>query len=76
MFMSRKIEQEIKRDIIEGYNKEDILEEVEKKHGQLQGISFFYDCCYNTVCKELGINRKKGEELKPKKRRLIPKSRK
>jgi len=76
MFLPRKIGEEIKKSIIEGYNKEDILDEVEKKHGQLRGISFFYDCCYNTVCQELGINRKKGEELKPKKRRLMPKRRK
>ena len=67
MFVSRKVEEEIKMAIIEGYNKEDILEEVKKKHGQLQGINLFYDCCYNTICKQLGINRKRGEELKPKK---------
>jgi len=67
MFIAKKVEQEIKKLIVEGYWKEDILEEITKKHGQLGGLPFFYDCCYNTVCSELGINRKKGEELKPTK---------
>ena len=70
MFLSKKIEQEIKKQIVEGYCKEDIIEEITRKHGPLQGLSFFYDCCYNTICKQLGVNRKRGEELKPTKIRL------
>ena len=75
MFLSKKIEQEIKKQIVEGYCKEDIIEEITMKHGPLQGLSFFYDCCYNTICKEMGINRKKGEELKPTKVRISMKER-
>ncbi len=69
MFLSRKVEEQIKKLIVEGYHKEDILADVAEEHGQLQGISFFYDCCYNTICRELNINRKRGEELKPTKAR-------
>ena len=76
MFLPRKIGEEIKKEIVEGFTKEDTIEAIIKKHGNLQGLSFFYDCCYNTVCQELGINRKKGEEIKPKKVRLMPKRRK
>jgi len=67
MFLSRKIEGEIKKLIIEGFGKEDIIEKVTRDNGPIRGLSFFYDCCYNTICKEMGINRKKGEELKPTK---------
>ena len=70
MFIAKRVEQKIKKLIVDGFCKEDILEEITKKHGPLGGLPFFYDCCYNTICKELGINRKKGEELKPKKVRL------
>ena len=75
MFLSKKIEEEIKKQIVEGYCKEDIIQEITRKHGPLQGLSFFYDCCYNTICKEMGINRKKGEELKPTKVRICMKER-
>lgn len=67
MFLSRKIEGEIKKLIIEGFGKEDIIEKVTRDNGPIRGLSFFYDCCYNTICREMGINRKKGEELKPTK---------
>lgn len=67
MFLSRKVEEEIKKQIVEGFGKEDIIKEITIKHGPLQGLPFFYDCCYNTICKQLGINRKRGEELKPTK---------
>jgi len=75
MFLSRKVEEEIKKQIVEGFGKEDIIKEITIKHGPLQGLSFFYDCCYNSVCKEMGINRKKGEELKPTKERISMKER-
>ena len=75
MFLSKRIEEEIKKQIVEGYCKEDIIEEITRKHGPLQGLSFFYDCCYNTICKEMGINRKKGEELKSTKERISMKER-
>jgi len=67
MFLSRKVEEQIKKLIVEGYGKEDIIEKITRDYGPLQGLSFFYDCCYNTICREMGINRKKGEELKPTK---------
>jgi len=70
MFIAKKVEQEVKKLIVEGYCKEDILGEITRKHGPLAGLPFFYDCCYNSICKQLGINRKRGEELKPTKVRL------
>jgi hypothetical protein len=72
MFMSLKLENQIKKGIVEGYCKGDILQKVRKEYGQISGIEFWYDICYNTVCKEQGINRKRGEELRPTKVRLIP----
>lgn len=73
MFISLKIENKIKKEIVEGYSKEDIINRIKKEHGMIRGIKLFYDCCYATVCREMKINRKKGKELKVKKVRLIPK---
>jgi hypothetical protein len=72
MFISLKIENKIKKEIVEGYRKEDIINRIRKEYGMIRGIKLFYDCCYATVCREMGINLKKGETLKPKKVRLIP----
>ncbi len=72
MFMSLKLESKIKKEIVEGYSRGDILQRIRKNFGAIKGIEFFYDICYNTVCKEQGINRKRGEELRPTKVRLIP----
>jgi hypothetical protein len=71
MFMSLKLENQIKKGIVEGYSKVDILQKVRKEYGQITNIEFWYDLCYNTVCKELGIDRKHGKELKPTKVKLI-----
>ena len=68
MLLPRKVETLIKKMIVERYSKEEILKEIRTKYGDYRGLGFFYDCCYNTICKELGINRKKGEELKPSKK--------
>ena len=73
MFLSLKIENRIKREIVEGYNKEDTLNRIKKEYGAIKGIDLLYGCCYATVCREMGINLKKGETLKSKKVRLIPK---
>ena len=72
MFLSLKLENKIKKEIVEGYSKEDTISRVKKECG-IRGIELFYDCCYATVCREMGINRKKGKELKVKKFKLIPK---
>ena len=61
-----EIESKIKRMILKRTSKEDIIKEITREYGKIQELKVWYDCCYNTVCKELGINRKKGEELKPK----------
>jgi hypothetical protein len=70
--MSLKLESKIKKEIVEGYNRGDILQRVRKEFGLIRGIEFWYDICYNTICSEMGINRKRGEELKPTKVKLIP----
>jgi hypothetical protein len=46
------------------------MNRIAKEYGNVGSLSFWYDICYNSVCNELGINRKKGEELKPKKVKL------
>ena len=73
MFLSLKLENKIKKEIVEGYSKEDTINRIKKEHGTIRGIELFYDCCYATICREMGINRKKGKELRVKKVRLIPK---
>lgn len=72
MFISLKIENKIKKEIVEGYSKGDIINRIRKEYGMIRGIELLYDCCYATICREMGINLKKGETLKPKKVRLIP----
>lgn len=72
MFMSLKLESKIKKEIVEGYSRGDILQRIRKEFGLIKGIEFFYDICYNTICKEQGINRKHGQELKPTKVKLFP----
>ena len=63
------IEDKIKNLIMEGYTREETEEKIAREHGKIQGLTIWYDCCYNTICKEQGINRKKGEELKVKRAR-------
>jgi len=72
MFLSLKIENKIKKGIVEGYSKEDIINQIKKEYGMIRGIELLYSCCYATICQEMGINLKKGETLKSKKVRLIP----
>lgn len=67
--LSGIIEEKIKNLIMEGYTREETEEKITREHGKIQGLAIWYDCCYNTICKELGINRKKGEELKIKRAR-------
>lgn len=67
--LSGAIEEKIKNLIMEGYTKEEAEEEITKKNGKIPGLAIWYDCCYNTICKELGINQKKGEKLKIKRAR-------
>ncbi|MDY0373517.1 MAG: hypothetical protein WDA59_00490 [Methanofastidiosum sp.] len=68
-----QIENKIKKEIVEGYAKEDILNRIQKEYGLVNGIEFLYNCCYATICREMGINLKKGENLRPKKVKIIPK---
>ena len=63
------IEDRIKKLIIEGHTKEAVEGMITREYGRVQGLAIWYDCCYNTICRELGINRKKGEELKIKRSR-------
>jgi hypothetical protein len=63
------IEDRIKNLIMEGHTKEVIEGKITREYGKVQGLAIWYDCCYNTICREQGINRKKGEELKIKKSR-------
>ena len=63
------IEDKIKSLIMEGHTKEVIEGKITREYGRIQGLAIWYDCCYNTICREQGINRKKGEELKIKKSR-------
>lgn len=75
--LSKQISEEMKDLIREGYSGEDIRDKIRKKYGNVDQFGFWYQCCYNSVCEELGIDRKHGEELKPKKVRLkIGKARK
>lgn len=60
------IEDKIKSLIMEGHTKEVIEGKITREYGKVQGLAIWYDCCYNTICREQGINRKKGEELKIK----------
>ena len=69
MLLQKKVENELKSLIVQGFAKEDIIEKMNKKYGQIQELLIWHDCCYNTICKELGINRKKGEEIKVKRAR-------
>lgn len=71
--LTGEIEDKIKMLIIKGHTKETIEQKITREYGKVQGLAIWYDCCYNTICRELGINRKKGEELKIKKSR--PKTR-
>lgn len=64
--LARRIGEEIKELIMEGNTKEEVTKEITRKHGGIGGILLWYDICYNSLCKEQGINRKKGEELKIK----------
>ena len=68
--LSGAIEDKIENLIMEGYTKEETEEKISREHGKIQGLAIWYDCYYNTICKELGINRKKGEELKIKRARI------
>ena len=63
------IEDKIKSLIMEGHTKEAIEQKITREYGRVQGLAIWYDCCYNTICREQGINRKKGEELKIKRSR-------
>ena len=67
--LSGAIENKIKSLIMEGFTKEETEEKMTREHGRIQGLAIWYDCCYNTICREQGINRKKGEELKIKRGR-------
>ena len=71
--LTGEIEDKIKNLIMEGHTKEVIEGKITREYGKIQGLAIWYDCCYNTICREQGINRKKGEELKIKKSR--PKAR-
>ena len=67
--LSGVIEDKIKNLIMEGYTKEETEEKIAREYGRIQGLTIWYDCYYNTICREQGINRKKGEELKIKRAR-------
>ena len=68
--LARQISEEMKDLIKERYPEHDVREKILKKYGNVDNYGFWYQCCYNSVCEELGIDRKHGEELKPKKVRL------
>jgi len=68
--LARQITEEMKDLIRERYSEEDIRSKIREKYGRVDNYGFWYQCCYNSVCEELGIDRKHGEELKPKKVRL------
>jgi len=76
--LSRRINDEIKQLIrSRKYNREEIVTKIYRKYGNIANLLLWYDICYNSVCEELGIDRKHGEELKPKSVRLkIGKNRK
>ena len=64
--LTGEIEDKIKNLIMGGHTKEVIEGKITREYGKVQGLAIWYDCCYNTICREQGINRKKGEELKIK----------
>lgn len=68
--LARQISDEMKHLIRERYPEEEIRGRIYKKYGNVDNYGFWYQCCYNSVCEEMGIDRKHGEELKPKKVRL------
>jgi hypothetical protein len=73
--LSKIINEEIKNLIREKkYTKNEIMRKIYEKYGNIGNITFWYDCCYNSVCEELNIDRKNGEEIKLKRKvRLVPK---
>ena len=68
--LARQISEEMKDLIREGYSEEDIRSKIREKYGRVDNYGFWFQCCYNSVCEEMGINLKAGERLKPKKVRL------
>jgi len=54
------------------YTKNEIIRKIYDKYGNIKNITFWYDCCYNSVCEELNIDRKNGGSIKLKRKvRLI-----
>jgi hypothetical protein len=70
IMLARQISEEIKYLIKERYPEHDVREKIHKKYGDIDQFGFWYQCCYNSVCVEMGIDLKHGEKLKPKKVRL------
>ena len=69
MILAQKISNEIKDLIRERkYNKDEIIRMINQKYGNVGNISFWYDICYNTICEVMGINCKRGERIKLKRR--------
>ena len=68
--LARQISEEMKDLIREGYPAIEVQDKINKKYGRVDNYGFWYQCCYNSVCEELGLDRKHGEELKPNKVRL------
>ncbi len=55
------------------YSKDEVIKNIYKKYGRIespQSLGFWYDCCYASVCEGMGIDRKNGEELRLKKRKV------
>ena len=68
--LAKQISEEMKDLIREGYPAIEVQDKIYKKYGNVDNYGFWYQCCYNSVCEEMGINLKAGERLKPKKVRL------
>jgi len=73
--LSRTINEEIKNLIREKkYTKNEIMRKIYEKYGNIGNITFWYDCCYNSVAEEMGLDLKAGESIKLKRKvRLVPK---
>jgi hypothetical protein len=53
-----------------------VQDKIYKKYGNVDNYGFWFQCCYNSVCEEMGLNLKRGETLKPKKVNLKVKGKK
>jgi hypothetical protein len=74
MILSKQITEAIKELIVKGYRKEDAIPEIAKKYGNYKNLDIWFDICYNSVSKEMGIDRNHGQEIKHMKKRLRTKN--